>query len=191
MEVAPAASEAVGIKPEPPEEEDRQPDAKKIKIEQKPVACCDFCSSKWSSEVTLERHVRFEHELKGQFECDTCKEVFTFQSSLQMHISLEHHDSQDFQCAKCDSNFYAKRNLLNHIMKVHEKRKLGKLLKCDYCTMTCRDERGLRSHELESHNMICLAPTSTGFPCGERFQELSWLRIHCKVRLLLLRVQWA
>ena len=89
---------------------------------------CSQCSTKFSSERSLEKHNQNVHGkilVSSQtYVCDICGTCLSAKSSLKQHLKI--HLDKNFNCDICSANFKTERSLKEHKEKTPCKRHILK-----------------------------------------------------------------
>ena len=117
---------------------------------------CGQCDQRYSTEVSLKRHIRYVHS-GVQYPCSLCKKTF-----ITQHIKIVHQD-QKYNCPNCEKTFCTKSGLKQHISSYHEAVRHP----CGHC-----DKWFTHKGYLKEHNLI--------FICSEIYRSKTGLN-----RLLL------
>ena len=124
---------------------------------------CDSCGKKYSSEVTLKKHLKYAHKDRKQESCSRCSATFKQKKNLRAHLLNIHNidqmremycedeDKKYFKCKDCDSEFSYKKSLTVHRKNKHE----GKIsvFECDLCNMKFGYKHKLLSHMKSKHKL--------------------------------------
>ena len=85
---------------------------------------CDLCSSSFSDQNSLARHINFRHKQPDRYKCnvDGCPLKFPSRPMLDFHVAKLHSTVKPFQCDKCSRGFYRKSDLVRHKTGTHKER---------------------------------------------------------------------
>lgn len=95
-----------------------------------------------------------DNNAKGRHKCETCSKEFSTQHSLNVHVRSIHKGEKCFACDKCNKTFaYAnslKIHLLSHLNKENENEKPQ--YPCDMCDKVMNHPSGLVYHKATEHS---------------------------------------
>ncbi|RXG56246.1 Zinc finger X-chromosomal protein [Armadillidium vulgare] len=103
------------------------------------VYSCAECGYSFLSEYELEKHILSHKE----YRCRKCDYTSHSKYRLAKHESSH---NRTFFCDKCIFSCSSEEELLRHDIKLHPKKE--KLLKCRYCSFTCKERNDLDNHNL-------------------------------------------
>ena len=75
---------------------------------------CSECGKVFAKFISLEVHVRQEHQELNKFDCITCKKSYSIKENLWDHIAQNH--AKKFDCDSCEKSFKTEQDL-NFMMK--------------------------------------------------------------------------
>ena len=133
--------------------------------------------SKGFDEKSDENSVK---EKAGEFKCEYCSSEFTHEDQLKKHLGKEHFGITPLECDSCNANFFDKNVLKHHmtnvhgISSVHEKRNL---YNCDICNLGFNQVEEMRTHvssvhERKKYTLQCSL-------CDKIFTDQKTLKTHC------------
>ena len=103
---------------------------------------CDLCPKKFIKKIYLTNHKFKFHNLNKSFMCNLCGKRFLTENSLKTHIST-HENPVCFQCEVCQKEFHRKDRYDNHV-KIH---KGIKPFGCHICSKSFITSTKLKEHE--------------------------------------------
>eukprot|EP00178_Gracilaria_changii_P027288 TRINITY_DN858_c0_g1_i1.p1 TRINITY_DN858_c0_g1~~TRINITY_DN858_c0_g1_i1.p1 ORF type:complete len:357 (+),score=50.67 TRINITY_DN858_c0_g1_i1:270-1340(+) len=80
---------------------------------------CSQCSSTFSQQFNLNKHVRAVHERRRPFECSVCHARFQQKSHRTMHFLAVHEKLRQFSCDQCNASFSWRGVLKKHRKSIH------------------------------------------------------------------------
>lgn len=83
------------------------------------VFSCKMCSSTFSQQFNLNKHIRAVHERRRPFECETCHARFQQKSHRTMHHLAVHEKLRQFACDQCSASFSWRGVLKKHRKSIH------------------------------------------------------------------------
>ena len=91
------------------------------------------------------------HEGKRDFKCSLCEATFSTQRSLNRHVKVVHEKNLPFKCSEndCDKSFGEQHRLKNHVKEVHEG--IRKTFLCNHCGKGLCSNQQLKRHENKFH----------------------------------------
>ncbi|XP_045499530.1 zinc finger protein 501-like [Colias croceus] len=105
---------------------------------------CVVCNMKFKHKFNLKTHSIRQHESKiTEYVCDLCKKVFFQKNNLVVHIKRKHSAQSGF-CNICSEHAS---NIEMHMWKHNDYRGL----KCEYCSSSFFDKKGLVLHITYKH----------------------------------------
>ena len=100
---------------------------------------CSICAKVFTTQRSLQRHIKLIHELKGILSCDICgKQTNWGREGLRKHKLIVHDKVRD-QCDQCDKSV-SMGQLIQHKKKHHPPPS------CDYCKVTFKGLDEFNSH---------------------------------------------
>ena len=128
----------------------------KFKITYKQRPPCNLCLKTFSSEKSLEVHMKTHESLKYKQErralCKLCLKTFANKNILQTHIKLHNPDMDKRKqetrapCQICSKTFGSKHILKTHIELHDNELREKKKEECIHCGEVVRDKRNLLKH---------------------------------------------
>ena len=79
---------------------------------------CDQCDKKYTTKMSLERHVNAEHVQTQEFFCDQCDYKTLRDTAMRMHVKTKH-QIDAFKCKVCDFASNSPKIVRSHTKKVH------------------------------------------------------------------------
>ncbi|XP_076815892.1 uncharacterized protein LOC143461869 [Clavelina lepadiformis] len=116
---------------------------KKKKRTNGPSLYCKLCSSVFSSNYKLTRHLAEVHQHKTAYTCRYCSKVFYRESHLTRHVRI-HTGEKPYKCEFCEKAFIRKDYLETHL-KCHRD-KLTSRQSCTICKRSFPDKYSLSEH---------------------------------------------
>ncbi|XP_038212591.1 zinc finger protein 93-like [Zerene cesonia] len=129
---------------------------------------CIFCNLKFKHSHSLKKHIQHHESKSACFVCDLCKKTFFQKNNLATHIKRRHSAQSGF-CNICSK--YAS-NIEMHMWKHNDYRGL----KCDYCSNSFFDKKGLVRHMTYKHKDYKHKCAENG--CGAIFPVKQMLEYH-------------
>lgn len=80
---------------------------------------CSLCSSTFSQQFNLNKHVRAVHERRRPFQCNVCHARFQQKSHRTMHHLAVHEKLRQFACDHCSASFSWRGVLKKHKKSIH------------------------------------------------------------------------
>ncbi|XP_008553477.1 zinc finger protein 271 isoform X1 [Microplitis demolitor] len=112
-----------------------------------------------------------------EYVCDDCEELFTTQDTLEAHIKEFHNVDNPFVCNVCEKTFATEENLKVHV-STHDitiKKKTNKACVCDICGKVLNHPSSVVYHKEAEHNngrkFVCNK-------CGKNFKHKQLLQRH-------------
>nr|XP_057924822.1 zinc finger protein 335 [Doryrhamphus excisus] len=115
---------------------------------------CSLCHRKFSSKVTLQRHLGV-HSGDKPFSCPQCSYRSRLKDSLLQHMRT-HTGEKPYKCDECPYASIDRSSLLRH-SRTHSQEKPYKCQHCDYCSI---QKKSLDLHARRHH-------TGETFPCQQ------------------------
>ena len=148
---------------------------------------CEFCSMKFPTKFTKERHIAEIHEDgQSEFKCNQCDSKFNFERALKKHKEGCHSEENKYKCELCDLKFTRKDSLKRHMKEIHsiDETKLifrgindnKEEFNCSQCASVFK-----REEKLERHITTVHAESSPKFVCSvcyETFNRKDSLKRH-------------
>ncbi|KAL6103659.1 uncharacterized protein ACO6RY_13563 [Pungitius sinensis] len=116
--------------------------------------CCSICHRKFSSKLTLRRHLG-THEGEKPFSCPHCSYSSRLKASLQQHLRT-HTGEKPYRCTECSYASIDRSSLLRH-RRTHSQEKPYSCQHCDYSSI---QKKSLDLHARRHH-------TGEAFPCQQ------------------------
>nr|XP_040027346.1 zinc finger protein 2 isoform X1 [Gasterosteus aculeatus aculeatus]XP_040027347.1 zinc finger protein 2 isoform X1 [Gasterosteus aculeatus aculeatus] len=116
--------------------------------------CCSLCHRKFSSKLTLRRHLG-THEGEKPFSCPHCSYSSRLKASLQQHLRT-HTGEKPYRCTECSYASIDRSSLLRH-RRTHSQEKPYSCQHCDYSSI---QKKSLDLHARRHH-------TGEAFPCRQ------------------------
>ena len=120
------------------------------------MIACDICTSKFQSQVMLEKHKKNHVE---KFECNKCPDTFDINASFNEHMKKEHRPD-DWNCMDCAFQANCASELIKHLkltshqpsQHIKDKRKLfDDYRQCYTCKMDFDGYYNLMNHRKKVH----------------------------------------
>ena len=129
---------------------------------------CDKCDNKFTSTVTLRKHIEAKHEGK-KFKCDFCPAMFSAHFHLKTHKIIEHSKDDKYACKHCGKRL---RSVMDR--KTHERKHEEPQFQCSICAKRLKSEKNLLAHEM-MHTGEKPFPCSI---CSAAFTSIKGLQQH-------------
>ncbi|XP_030258969.1 zinc finger protein 79 isoform X2 [Sparus aurata] len=126
----------------------------KTEEEEKEGFCCSLCHRKFSTKLTLKRHLGV-HGGEKPFTCPHCSYSSRLKASLLQHLRT-HTGEKPYRCAQCPYASIDRSSLLRH-GRTHSQEKPYRCQHCDYCSI---QKKSLDLHARRHH-------TGEAFPCQQ------------------------
>ncbi|XP_007229384.3 zinc finger protein 236 isoform X1 [Astyanax mexicanus] len=114
--------------------------------------CCTLCDRKFSSKLTMRRHMGI-HQGDKPFECPHCHYSTRLKASLIQHLRV-HTGEKPYKCPQCSYASIDRSSLRRHL-RTHTQEKP---YHCQYCPYSCIQKKSLDLHSRRHH-------TGESFPC--------------------------
>ncbi|XP_028327814.1 zinc finger protein 391 [Gouania willdenowi] len=118
------------------------------------VCVCSLCHRKFSSKLTLRRHLGI-HGGEKPFSCSHCSYSSRLKASLLQHLRT-HTGEKPYKCGECPYASIDRSSLLRH-SRTHSKEKPYRCEQCDYSSI---QKKSLDLHARRHH-------TGEAFPCQQ------------------------
>ncbi|XP_033507204.1 uncharacterized protein LOC117272401 isoform X1 [Epinephelus lanceolatus] len=116
--------------------------------------CCSLCHRKFSTKLTLRRHLGI-HRGDKPYTCPHCSYCSRLKASLLQHLRT-HTGEKPYRCAECPYASIDRSSLLRHI-RTHSQEKPYRCQLCDYSSI---QKKSLDLHARRHH-------TGEAFPCQQ------------------------
>lgn len=116
--------------------------------------CCSLCHRKFSTKLTLRRHMGI-HRGEKPFSCPHCPYSSRLKSSLLQHLRT-HTGERPYRCSECSYASIDRSSLLRHC-RTHSQEKPYRCQHCDYSSI---QKKSLDLHARRHH-------TFESFPCQQ------------------------
>ena len=117
---------------------------------------CDICSSTFSLQRLLNRHMK-THSFYKRYHCQFCGKGFNDTFDLKRHIRT-HTGIKPFKCDRCDKSFTQRCSLEAHMTRVHSvvhkygfRERRAKMFVCEDCGKTFTENSEFMKHLHEYH----------------------------------------
>ncbi|XP_056247482.1 zinc finger protein 605 [Seriola aureovittata] len=134
------------------EEAEKEAEQKSSEIRAQTGFCCSLCHRKFSSKLTLRRHLGV-HGGDKPFTCPHCSYSSRLKASLLQHLRT-HTGEKPYRCAECPYASIDRSSLLRHC-RTHSQEKPYRCQHCDYSSI---QKKSLDLHARRHH-------TGEAFPC--------------------------
>ncbi|XP_040001950.1 zinc finger protein 605 [Xiphias gladius] len=136
------------------EEEEKEAEQTSGEIRDQTGFCCSLCHRKFSSKLTLRRHLGV-HGGEKPFTCPHCSYSSRLKASLLQHLRT-HTGEKPYRCAECPYASIDRSSLLRHC-RTHSQEKPYRCQHCDYSSI---QKKSLDLHARRHH-------TGEAFPCRQ------------------------
>lgn len=115
---------------------------------------CDSCGEKYSSRISLKRHIMKKHVIKVRdakkpdHVCEFCGAVFKEKRTYDYHRRSKHTFEKPFNCKECNKSFLTSSYLTEHTKVFH---KLGDPVVCEICSAPFKSMNRLKLHKKRTH----------------------------------------
>ncbi|XP_060778821.1 zinc finger protein Xfin isoform X1 [Neoarius graeffei] len=123
-----------------------------LKVPKRKEFCCTLCDKKFSSKLTMRRHMDI-HQGKKPFKCPGCHYSTRLKASLIQHMRV-HTGEKPYKCPQCSYASIDRSSLRRH-SRTHTQEKP---YHCQYCPYSCIQKKSLDLHSRRHH-------TGESFPC--------------------------
>ncbi|KAL4623424.1 zinc finger protein 513-like isoform X2 [Arapaima gigas] len=124
----------------------------KRKIRSLKEFCCSLCSRKFTTKLTMQRHMGI-HQGEKPFQCPQCPYSTRLKASLVQHLRV-HTGEKPFKCSQCPYASIDSSSLLRH-SRTHTQEKPHR---CQHCPYSSIQKKSLDLHMRRHH-------TGESFPC--------------------------
>lgn len=132
---------------------------------------CDLCGQKFQKFLSLNRHYKIKHKVRGYVTC--CEKKFNRRFKIIQHLQY-HRDPKTFRCKVCKKILQSTRALKSH-MDIHAPPE-AKVFQCDKCP-----KKFLRAWKLEKHVLFHSGEKShICATCDKAFMTLPLLQNHVR-----------
>ena len=116
-----------------------------------PEAVCSQCGKIFSSERSLENHIKFVHEKQYNYVCETCNRKCGKPSELKQHIEFAHQGIKRFSCDLCDHRVSSRA-----LLPVHKSAKHGVPMpfSCEICAKGFPSGTLVNYHVKKDHEKV-------------------------------------
>ncbi|XP_063930713.1 zinc finger protein 675-like isoform X1 [Zophobas morio] len=132
---------------------------------------CSQCSSRFTSNSTLQQHIITLHTSQRDHVCETCGKRFASKTAMTVH-SRSHSDERLYKCKSCD---YAGRTA--SALYVHMSTHSQETCVCEVCSKIFKSNRNLNDHLRRTHrkekNHQCTR-------CDKKFVDRYRLTVHMR-----------
>ena len=131
--------------------------------EEKQIFKCNACDAQFTSNKTLEVHVKSDHETnrkrkfenenkdtkkRKRFTCEICGASYSINGDLTRHIKIVHEGIKSYKCKLCGEDFGYGHELKRHENSKHAIEK--EAFPCTYCNLKLS-----RKDKKKEHEIIC------------------------------------
>ncbi|XP_059199817.1 zinc finger protein 64 [Centropristis striata] len=124
------------------------------KSEEAAAFCCSLCHRKFSTKLTLRRHLG-THGGEKPFSCQHCDYSSRLKASLRQHLRT-HTGEKPYRCAECPYASIDRSSLLRH-SRTHSQ---DRPYRCPHCDYSSIQKKSLDLHARRHH-------TGEAFPCQQ------------------------
>lgn len=140
----------------------------------KKIQNCAFCDYIGRDRITLESHMRYEHNTGTRHQCEECGKCFRNRFNLNAHLII-HAGTRPFKCEFCDAGFSHPNSLKSHRF-LHTGNRPHK---CSQCDKGFVSTSALRTHMREHTGEM---PYVCHF-CSKRFATQSSFKRHTLIHM--------
>ncbi|XP_039439519.1 zinc finger protein 431-like [Culex pipiens pallens] len=131
---------------------------------------CPHCPATLRTPVTLQQHIKSQHEGTAGELCKTCGKIFNTKTLLKSHETNRHMKIKPYRCNQCPISFGSKFLLQRHMIGHTDQR-----YPCNYCGKEYRYPNDTKRHEQAVH--LNEKPEKCEY-CGKCFIRARDLRLH-------------
>nr|XP_029719877.1 zinc finger and SCAN domain-containing protein 12-like [Aedes albopictus] len=103
---------------------------------------CDRCSTTFSKQIYLTKHIRTVHDNIRTESCSFCEKRFVNKRALKEHIKNKHMEEKPYKCTECSMTFGNRFNLRRHLTTHSTERPHT----CSHCGNTYRYQSDMKRH---------------------------------------------
>ncbi|XP_033231831.1 zinc finger protein 682-like [Belonocnema kinseyi] len=125
------------------------------KSEQEKKHTCEKCARSYKWKRHLNRHLKYECDVRPQFRCNFCGKLFKRVGNMNLHVNRVHHKTNSVKsvlrhnCDKCSRSYNWLKDLIRHKNLVHAVVKPQFI--CDFCGYESNMKRPLVRHMISRH----------------------------------------
>lgn len=139
---------------------------------------CHVCHRDYQSVIGLQKHVKSNHTVTGEFLCDICNSGRDFESkaSLEKHMEKRHFSAPTAErvisCSFCDEHFHTRKQLTSH-MRRHDR---SHWRPCPICKKSFSSlNRHIKDMHFNVRNYVCDI-------CGSAYKQWNTLKEHIEIQ---------
>ena len=116
-------------------------------VHQKKRHFCQECGTSFSTDYTLNSHIKAKHSKESPYKCKKCGKKLSTSKALQLHVKAIHLNERH-QCKDCQKSFSGLDAMRRHMKVIHS---VGKQYNCDHCGKIFASNYQIKQHISEVH----------------------------------------